>query len=371
MAEAIKILLVDDDEVDRMTVQRALKSASFPVQITEAESCADTLSELNQATFDCALLDYRLPDGNGLELVTQIRDRNIQIPLIVLTGQGDDQIAVELLKAGASDYLAKSKVSPGRLAQVLQNALRVHNAEAAAAIAHQQREELLKQREDFISRLTHDLQTPLFAANRMLHFFQEGVFGEIPPAVAQRIPVIIRSNQNLLQMVSNIVEVYGHEAEAKRLNFDPCDVQDILEEVVQELLPLAIGKNIDLSLKVQDQGSYSALGDFLELRRVFINLIGNSIKFTDVGQIQVGLSHSKEPPKTVVITVQDTGSGIAPELQSSLFERFRSGNHKRSNTGLGLYLSRRILDSHQGSISLDSELSVGSTFTIHLPQYLP
>jgi two-component system, sensor histidine kinase and response regulator len=268
------------------------------------------------------LLDYRLPDGNGLKLVKQIRDRNIQIPLIVLTGQGDDQIAVELFKAGASDYLAKSKVSPGRLAQVLQNALRVHNAETAAAIAQQQREELLKQREDFISRLTHDLQAPLFAANRMLQFFQDSVFGELPPGVAQHIPVIIRSNQNLLQMVSNIVEVYSHEAEGKHLNFYPCDVQDILKEVVQELLSLAIGKNIDLTLKVQDQGSYPVLGDCLELRRVFINLIGNSIKFTDVGQIQVSPSYSTERPKTVVITIRDTGSGIAPEVQTSLFERF-------------------------------------------------
>jgi two-component system, sensor histidine kinase and response regulator len=371
MAEVIKILLVDDDEMDRMAVQRALKSASFAVEITEAENCADTLAKLDQETFDCALLDYRLPDCNGLELVRQIRDRHIQIPLIVLTGQGDDQIAVELLKAGASDYLAKSKVSPGRLAQVLQNVLRVHKAEAAAAIANQQREELLKQREDFISRLTHDLQTPLFAANRMLQFFQDNVFGELPPGVAQRIPVIIRSNHNLLQMVSNIVEVYNHEAEGKHLHFDPCNIQDILAEVVQELLPLAIGKNIDLSLKVQDQGGFQILGDCLELRRVFINLIGNSIKFTDMGHIQIGLLHSHEQSKTIVITVQDTGSGIAQTLQDSLFERFRSGNHKRSNTGLGLYLSRCILKSHQGSISLHSKLGMGSTFTIHLPQHLP
>jgi two-component system, sensor histidine kinase and response regulator len=371
MAEDIKILLVDDDEIDRMMVRRALKSASFTVHITEAENCAETLSEIRREIYDCALLDYRLPDGDGLELVVQIRALNIQIPLIVLTGQGDDQIAVELLKAGASDYLSKSKVSPGRLAQVLQNALRIYNAERAAAIANQQREELLKQREDFISRLTHDLQTPLFAANRMLQLFQEGVFGEIPTAVNQRMSVIVRSNHNLLQMVSNIVEVYSHEAKQKHITVDPCDLKDVLHDVVQELSPLVIQKNVGLSLKVHDdQGSYLVMGDCLELRRVFINLIGNSIKFTDVGQIEVGLSYS-EDPKTIVITVRDTGPGIAEELQSSLFERFRSGNHKRSNTGLGLYLSRRILESHQGTISLESELSVGSTFTIHLPRYLP
>jgi two-component system, sensor histidine kinase and response regulator len=371
MAEEIKILLVDDDEIDRMMVRRALKSASFAVQLTEAENCAETLSEIQKETYDCALLDYRLPDGDGLDLVIRIRSLNIHIPLIVLTGQGDDQIAVELLKAGASDYLSKSRVSPGRLEQVLQNALRIHKAERAAAIANQQREELLKQREDFISRLTHDLQTPLFAANRMLQLFQEGVFGEIPPAVNQRMSVIIRSNHNLLQMVSNIVEVYSHEAEQKRITVDHCDLVDILKDVVQELSPLVIQKNVGIHLKVDDtQSSYLVLGDCLELRRVFINLIGNSIKFTDVGQIEVGLSYADNSPQIIAVTVKDTGPGIAQELQSSLFERFRSGNHKRSNTGLGLYLSRRILESHQGSISLESELSVGSTFTIRLPRYV-
>jgi two-component system, sensor histidine kinase and response regulator len=372
MADEIKILLVDDDEIDRMMVRRALKSASFTVQLTEAENCTETLSEIKKGYYDCALLDYRLPDGDGLELVIQIRALNIQIPLIVLTGQGDDQVAVELLKAGASDYLSKSKISPGRLAQVLQNALRIHKAEQAAAIANQQREELLKQREDFISRLTHDLQTPLFAANRMLQLFQEGVFGEIPSAVNQRMSVIIRSNHNLLQMVSNIVEVYSREADKKLLTVDHCDLKDILKDVIQELSPLVLQKNVDLHLKVHDEReSYYVMGDCLELRRVFINLIGNSIKFTDAGHIEVGLSCADDASQLLVITVKDTGPGIAKELQSSLFERFRSGNHKRSNTGLGLYLSRRILESHQGSISLDSELSVGSTFTIHLPRSLP
>jgi two-component system, sensor histidine kinase and response regulator len=372
MAEDIKILLVDDDEIDRMMVRRALKSASFTVQIAEAQNCAETLAAIQQNTYDCALLDYRLPDGDGLELVVQIRGLNIQIPLIVLTGQGDDQIAVELLKAGASDYLSKSRVSPGRLAQVLQNALRIYKAERAAAIANQQREELLKQREDFISRLTHDLQTPLFAANRMLQLFQEGVFGEVPPAVNQRMSVIIRSNHNLLQMVSNIVEVYSREAEQKLHTVDNCDLKDIIKDVVQELSPLVLQKNVGLHLRTHDeQAHYIVMGDCLELRRVFINLIGNSIKFTDVGQIEVGLSYADDEPETIVITVRDTGPGIAEELQSSLFERFRSGNHKRSNTGLGLYLCRRILESHHGSISLESKLSVGSTFTIRLPRYIP
>lgn len=370
MVQAIDLLLVDDDEVDRMAVRRALKSDSFPFKLTEVEDCATALEILQQTSFDCMLLDYRLPDGNGLELVTKIRDRGIRTPLIVLTGQGDDQVAVELLKAGASDYLAKSKVSGDRLTQVVQNTLRLHTAEMAAEIANRQREELLKQREDFISRLTHDMQTPLVAANRMLQMFQEEIFGVIPPEVNQRISVIRRSNDNLLQMVSNLVEVYSHDAGAKKLNFAVCNVYEMLQDIIQELAHLAHDKGIALYLQSQvdvDPSQYQVLGDCLELRRVFINLIGNSLKFTDDGEIQISLAIAYATSE-VIITVKDTGMGIAKSDQASLFERFRSGNHKRSNTGLGLYLSRLILEAHQGSISLESELFQGSTFTIHLPQ---
>ncbi|MEG4940423.1 response regulator [Microcoleus sp. F4-D5] len=170
MDKILKILIVDDDAVDRMAVKRSLKSAGVAAEVTEAEDCADALTKLsvsknsNQAIaklskqdksqyylneveepenslllnqifeckFDCVFLDYGLPDGDGLTLVQDVREAGIKVPLIVLTGQGDEQIAVELMKAGASDYIAKGKMSPESLARSLYNAIRVYRAEFEA-----------------------------------------------------------------------------------------------------------------------------------------------------------------------------------------------------------------------------------------------
>lgn len=146
MEEIIKILIVEDDEVDRMAVRRALKAAGLKVEITAAVDCQSAIAFIapasdhalpNIQSFDCVLVDYRLPDGDGLYLVQEIRGLGLKVPLIVLTGQGDEQLAVELMKSGASDYLAKNKLSPETLARSVRNAVRIYKAETEAALANE------------------------------------------------------------------------------------------------------------------------------------------------------------------------------------------------------------------------------------------
>ncbi|MGI0494098.1 ATP-binding protein [Alkalinema pantanalense CENA528] len=369
--EILKVLVVDDDPVDRMAVRRAFKGADFQAELMEAENCAVALSLVSTHEFNCIFVDYRLPDGNGLDLVKRLRQQGIRVPIISLTGQSNDQIAVELMKAGASDYLSKSTVSPGRLRQVFQNVLRVYHAEKAAELANRQREELLRQKEEFISRMTHDLQTPLVAANRMLELIQEDAFGEVPEKVKQRMNVIIRSNKDLLQMVRNIVEAYTYDANAKQLNLIPFEITELVHEIIQELGSLAKAKSLELKAIVMDteapQASFGLKGDRLELKRLLTNLVGNSLKFTDQGSVVLQVMAATPETPWLTIQVQDTGSGIAPDDQPMLFERFRRGQHKRSNSGLGLYLCRQIVEAHGGQISVESQVGSGSTFTVRLP----
>jgi len=141
MKETVKILVVDDDEVDRMAVRRALKTAGVQMELSEVGDCAGAIALLQQQQFDCVFLDYRLPDGDGLTLVQQVRSLGNTVPLVVLTGQGDEQIAVQVMKAGACDYISKSKVSPDSLYQILRQAIRLHQAEMQAEIANQRLKE--------------------------------------------------------------------------------------------------------------------------------------------------------------------------------------------------------------------------------------
>ncbi len=138
MEDSLKILVVADDVVDRGAVKRSLQQADVSIrEMVEAEDCASAIALLERDAFDCALIDYHLSDGDGLSLVQQIRARQFSIALIVLTAQGDEQLAVELMKAGANDYLAKGKLSSENLSRSLWSAVRVHRAEKQTAEAAQ------------------------------------------------------------------------------------------------------------------------------------------------------------------------------------------------------------------------------------------
>jgi signal transduction histidine kinase len=238
-----------------------------------------------------------------------------------------------------------------------------------------EREQIARQREDFVSWMTHDLRTPIVAAERMLMLFQQGALGELSPGMDEAIVTMARSNRNLLAMVNTLLEVYRYEAGRKNLYFSPLNLQEVLEEVIQELTPLASEKGLSLSCKIGEKVNSKVVGDRLELHRVFTNLIGNAIKFTDAGSVEARMSnnHDASNPDSscVVVEIQDTGSGISSEDQKMLFERFRQGSHKRSGSGLGLHLSKKIVETHQGTIELKSDLDKGSVFIVRLPAHQP
>jgi two-component system, sensor histidine kinase and response regulator len=219
--------------------------------------------------------------------------------------------------------------------------------------------------------MTHDLQTPLVGANRMLDLLCDDVFGDLPAQAKSNLQIINRSNQDLLQMVRNLVEAYTYDAAAKQFTFIPIDLIRLITEIVSELTPIAIAKNIELTSTILDRdlpdANFQVAGDRLELKRLITNLVGNSLKFTDLGRISIELRPSLPNFPTVTVAICDTGTGISESDLANLFERFRRGNHKRSNSGLGLYLCKQITEAHGGKISVTSKVGEGSTFLVELP----
>lgn len=362
-----RILVVDDSPDNLFLVQTILEEEGY--QITLAENGRSALAEIEQGPPDLVLLDVMMPGMDGYEVTKRVRDNTKLpfIPILLITAH-DHASVVEGLDTGADDFIRKPVQVDELLARVRSLLRLKHSVD--------ERDQIARQREDFVSWLTHDLRTPIVAAERMLALFQQGALGELAPGMQEAVVTMARSNRNLLAMVNTLLEVYRYEAGRKTLTFSPIDLKQLLQEVIEELTPLAGEKNLSLVLDVGDKDAHNKLnskvvGDRLELHRVFTNLIGNAIKFTDKGSVVVrmvpdtNIVDSDTP--SLVIEVQDTGPGIPPEDQAVLFERFRQGNHKRSGSGLGLHLSRRIVEAHQGAIEVKSELGKGSLFRISLP----
>ncbi len=354
-----KILVVDDSPDNVFLIKTILEGEGYI--ISSAENGISALAQLEKSPCDLILLDLMMPGMDGYEVTRRIRgDAKFQpyIPILLITAHDAPNVA-KGLDLGADDFIRKPVTVDELLARV-RSLLRLKRS-------IDERDEIARQRQDFVSRLTHDLRTPLVAADRMLALFGQGALGTLSPQMAEVITIMARSNLNLLSMVNTLLEVYRFEAGRKTLVFQEVDLIQLLTEVVGELKPLAQEKALSIKLDLsEDSTKAMMMGDRLELHRLFTNLIGNAIKFTESGSVTIQLNSLIEGSK-INIEVADTGIGISPEELDTLFERFRQGSHNSAGSGLGLYLSRRIVEAHQGDILVNSELGKGSVFIVILP----
>ena len=356
------ILVVDDSPDNVFLIQTILEEEGYV--ISTAEDGPSALAQVEHSPPHLVLLDVMMPGMDGFEVTRRIR-KNTKLPFmpILLITAHDSPSVAQGLDIGADDFIRKPVEVEELLARVRSLLRLKHSVD--------ERDQIARQREDFVSRLTHDLRTPLVAADRMLTMFGQGVLGELSPTMQEAIVTMARSNQNLLQMVNTLLEVYRFEAGRKNLIFLPVNLLELLTEVTKELSPLVQEKGLSLQMDLgKSLDKNKVMGDRLELHRLFTNLVGNAIKFTDAGSVTIRLISVTNPTDeqpVITIEVEDTGPGIPTEEQATLFERFRQGSHRRSGSGLGLYLSRRIVEAHQGNIQVHSDLGKGSTFIVRLP----
>jgi signal transduction histidine kinase len=275
-----------------------------------ASSGAQALALLQQEVPDLILLDVMMPDMDGYEVTRRVRAiKDLPfIPILLITAS-DRASSVKGLDLGADEFIRKPIEAEELLARV-RSLLRLKHSIA-------ERDRTAQQRQDFVSRLTHDLRTPLVAAGRMLELLQSGVLGEIPAQAKEAMAVMARSNQNLLEMVNKLLDIYRYEAGSKVLNQQDIDLLSIVKEVMAELQPIAQSKALFLRLEDLPENCPPVIvkGDRLELLRVFNNLIGNGLKFTDKGGVSVKISPQGQQ---VHIAITDTGVGI-PEQEIPFF----------------------------------------------------
>lgn len=355
-----KILVVDDSPDNVFLIKTILEEEGY--EVNTAENGSSALTKIEESRFDLILLDLMMPGMDGYEVTKNIRGNTeiSFIPILLITAHDSPNVA-HGLDLGADDFIRKPVTVDELLARVRSLLRLKHSID--------ERDEIARQREDFVSRLTHDLRTPLVAEERMMMLFLEGALGELSPSMKEALTIMARSNSNLLAMVNTLLEVYRFEAGRKTLAFLAVEIQQLIEEVASELTPLAEQKGLVIKVDTeQAANSTTVMGDRLELHRLFTNLVGNAIKFTDNGSVTISLDANSSEQGVINLKIVDTGQGISPEQQATLFERFRPGSHKRSGSGLGLYLSRRIVEAHKGTIKVNSQLGQGSVFTVSLPR---
>ncbi len=221
-------------------------------------------------------------------------------------------------------------------------------------------------RDDFIATLTHDMRTPLLAAIQTLKFFLDGAIGDLEEKQKVLLSTMLQSNEDLLGLVNALLEVYRFESGKLTLCKTAFPVKDLVDQCYSELKPLADKKDLKFSVTFELPDDLHIYADRAEIKRVITNLCGNAVNYTNKGgEISV---FAKEQNNDFIFSVSDNGNGIPQSDIPNLFKRFSQGTaRKRSTgTGLGLYLSRQIIEAHNGKIWVDSKINKGSEFSFLL-----
>lgn len=230
--------------------------------------------------------------------------------------------------------------------------------------------EIEKLREDFIATLTHDLRTPLLAAIQTLKFFNDGSLGELTEKQGMLLKAMAQSNKDMLGLVNALLEVYKYESGKSVCVKNTFAVNDLINGCCDEISSLACAKQIEITKDLDKSFEPEIYADRSELKRVIINLLGNAVNHTpDGGQIVV---KTKLTDSDFMFSVKDTGIGISGTDTSKIFTRFSGVTQKTNSvgTGLGLYLSKRIVESYSGKIWFESAKNKGSEFFFLLPDVI-
>jgi signal transduction histidine kinase len=423
----IRLLIVDDSPEDRELYRRLLsQDREHTYEFLEAETGEEGLATARERSLDCVLLDYRLPDADGLEILSRLLAETL-MPVIVLTGQGNEAVAVEAMKSGAQDYLLKGSVERERLQLAVRNAIEkvalrrkvdertAELAEANAALrrmyddleglvaqrtaelsvanqelkreirvrewaeqerarllvleqaARKQAEEANRTKDEFLATLSHELRTPL---NAILGWVQVLRSGKLDDTAGTRaLETIERNARAQAQLIADLLDVSRIITGKLRLDFKPVELRRIIDAALDSVRPAADAKGILLEVSIAPLAS-PVLGDADRLQQVIWNLLSNAIKFTPrSGRVEIRL---REAGGSAVLQVNDTGIGIRPDFLPFVFDRFRQaeGSITRTHGGLGLGLSivRHLVELHGGTAEVESEgEGKGTVFLVRLP----
>ncbi|MCA9472482.1 MAG: ATP-binding protein [Nitrospirales bacterium] len=363
---SLTVLLIDDSAEAREVFCHYLRKNQHPVfQVLEADSGTKGWELFLAEHPDCVLLDYQLPDADGLEWMTKLiheqRDRNI--PVLLLTNHGNESIVRNALKSGAADYLVKKKTTADDLIRAVvlavEKSVLIRQAEEQRLEIERSQKELAQ----FSHRASHDLQAPIRRIINYLEIMEKDLKGHIPEQVADYLSRSLKNAYHMRQLITNLLAyslVGGGQQPLLPVNLSETvhEVLGELEDVVQEAQA-----NITIALLPEILGNQGLL------QQLFRNLISNAIRFRRAEPPQIDVAVDEQDGYWH-LQVRDNGVGIPLKYLTTIFTVFERIDHTNipKGTGIGLALCQKIVEFHGGKIWVNSVEGQGSTFSVTFPK---
>ncbi|MFV8443112.1 response regulator [Flavobacterium sp. LB2P44] len=504
MALVLKILIIDDDKIDSITISRSISQSGIIAEVDSVFSAEEGIEKIKTLYYDLIFLDYMMPDTDGISFLKKIRESGIETPIIFVTSQGDEKIASQAILSGASDYIPKTLLTPDGVSQSIRNAIKLHeslklrrvtelalkvnanrlqeaqklskigsweinlnnnevylsdefftifevenvpvptvdffkscfiDAEDLALfeknlnrvkttnvevqfhhsitskkgtvkyinefikclndenekpykilgtiqdISEQKRTEaeLIKAKElaekavvikeQFLTNMSHEIRTPM---NGIIGFARILESTKLDNDQKQSVEAIKKASHNLMHIINDILDF--SKIEANKMTFEEVNfsLSKTVNYVIELLAPNAREKKIKLLYDINPNISDNLIGDPTKLSQILVNLIGNALKFTEKGFVELIITEEQESKShsLVKFSVVDTGIGIPKDKIDSIFESFNQASNettrKYGGTGLGLTITRKLVELQGGKITVESEVSKGSEFSFSL-----
>ena len=354
MSERTKVLVIDDNEDDRLLYRRCLQQgARGSYVICEAVNGEDGLAQIQQTHPNCVLLDYSMPGRDGVEVLKRIRAKHPVVPVVMLTGQGSEKVAVAAMQEGAQNYISKSTITSETLEHVVRMA--IQHCAMQLRIA-EQRESL----ETFTRALAHDLKEPVRTILSLLEFLNGG---DLSPQQSTEHLQLIQKAAERMDALIETVHFYTRLADTEQISREYCDAnrlvemaKDGIDQLIREHGAVITCRRLPTLYANQTQ-----------MIQVLQHLLCNSIRNGNP-EPRVEIA-AEEVSNQWLFRVSDNGPGIAEKDTDKLFKPFkRLSRLQTQGLGMGLAICKRIVEAHGGTISCSSQAGAGATFVFTLPK---
>ena len=370
---ATRILLIDDDQVDRTSVRRALAKSGLDHALTEASDGASGLALAQAEDFDCVLLDYRLPDVDAFDLLTTlVAPEGGSHAVLMLTGESDQGVALRLIGAGALDYLAKADTTPSSLSRAIRYAKARRRFVADLRSARRDAEEkslaldaLNRQKSLFFSIIAHDLRNPFQAILGLSKGLSHAVAAKDHASIERRAQAVLESADQANSLMEGLFAWASLQMDTLDTPLAQVDIDGVAAVTIEGASKAVSEKGLTVDAP---SSGIVAIGHRDMLAAVLRNLVSNAVKFTPTGgRITISAARSGQ---RVQVAVSDTGVGMPPDKVRDLFRIDRrtttDGTAGEQGSGLGLLLCRDLLERQGSELTVSSEAGGGTRFSFVL-----